>query len=77
MASLNAISNNVGAIGAITNELALSEGGDGVTTQAIGAALKRLTTAEKREIVVQATTGTYKFSDALMKGFVLLMRHGK
>lgn len=77
MASLNAISNNVSAIAAVTNELALSEGGDGVTTQAIGGALKRLTTADKQAIVVQATPGTYKFSDALMKGFVLLMRHGK
>jgi hypothetical protein len=57
-----------------SNRIAVSEGGAEVTVPAVGQALKKLTTDEKRNILMSRTSGYYSFSDPLMKGFVKLMK---
>lgn len=77
MASMDGSVCNVGAINERANAIARDEGADEVSPQALGAGLKRLTTAGKNEIVVQVTAGNYKFRHPLMKGFVRLVRHAQ
>jgi uncharacterized protein len=77
MASMDGSACNVGAINERANAIAREEGADEVSPQALGAALKRLTSDAKRGIVVQVMAGNYKFRHPLMKGFVRLVRHAQ
>lgn len=77
MASMDGTACNVGTINERANEIARQEGADEVSPQALGAALKRLRSEGKREIVVQIMAGNYKFRHPLMKGFVRLVRHAQ
>lgn len=77
MASMDVVVCNAGAINERANQIAMKEGDRDVTPQALGSALKRLTSSEKRTIVVQVLAGNYKFKHPLMKGFVRLARHSR
>lgn len=75
MAGMDSVVCNAGAINERANQIAREEGDRDVTPQALGAALKRLTSDDKRAIVVQVLAGNYKFRHPLMKGFVRLARN--
>ncbi|TXD95897.1 AAA family ATPase [Mitsuaria sp. TWR114] len=77
LASLDGSACPVGAIYDRANAIARDEGDEAVSHQALGAAVKRLMSPEKRGIVAQVMAGNYKFKDPLMKGFVRLMRYGR
>lgn len=77
MASMDDVICNAGAINERANQIAAQENDSNVTPQALGAALKRLTSEDKRSIVVQVLAGNYKFKHPLMKGFVRLARHSR
>lgn len=75
MANLAPKANNVAGISAEANKIATSESDAPVTPQAIGAALKRLASKDKGQIVFQPIPGVYAFSSPLMKGFIRLVRY--
>jgi hypothetical protein len=75
MANLAPKANNLADITLEANNIALSEADNPVTPQAIGRALRQLTSAEKRSIVYQPMQGVYGFTNPLMKGFIKLVRY--
>ncbi len=77
MASMDSVVCNVGSINELANQIAVAEGDRDVTPQALGAAIRRLTSDDKRAIVAQVLAGNYKFKHPLMKGFVRLARHSQ
>ena len=74
LASLPGASHTVAEIAEAANSIAVQEGGTEVTVQAIGQALKKLVTDERRKILIPRAGGIYSFSNPLMKGFVRLLR---
>ena len=76
IANLPKKDNNVADITRETNKIAIDANDETVTPQAIGAALKRLASAEKRNILHHPIPGVYRFTNPLMKGFIRLVRHG-
>lgn len=80
MASIEGTTCNVGLIVERANALARQDGDSEVSPPAIGTALKRLRSPDKREIVSQVADGVQgavKFTHPLMKGFVRLSRYSK
>jgi uncharacterized protein len=75
MANLEVAANNVAAISAETNRIALEQADPAVTPQAIGGALRLLASDSKRAIVYQPIPGVYRFRSPLMKGFIRLVRY--
>jgi hypothetical protein len=75
MANLAPKANNVADIRLEVNNIALTEADMPVTAQAVGGALRRLASADKRHIVHQPITGVYSFINPLMKGFIRLLRY--
>jgi hypothetical protein len=74
MASSDGISQNVGAISADVNLLAETERAPAVSPQAVGQALRKLQSDEKRCILESRLTGIVRFRNPLMKGFVRVAR---
>jgi len=74
MAEMMGSSHTVSEVAAQSNQLAVNEGGEPVTVPSVGQALKKLTTAEKQEILVSKAAGFYSFRNPLMKGFVRLVK---
>lgn len=75
MANLAPKANTVADISVAANRIATTESDLAVTPQAIGSALKRLASNEKRCIVMKQIAGVYSFSSPLMKGFIRLVRY--
>ncbi len=74
LAALAGTSHTVAEITTAVNEIAETEGQAAVTPQAVGQALKKLSTQEKGEILETRTMGIYRFHQPLMKGFVRVAR---
>lgn len=74
LASLSGSTHTVGSIASELNNLSTSEGGETVSVQAVGQALKNLAEEKKGRILTSKNTGLYTFTNPLMKGFVRLIR---
>jgi hypothetical protein len=74
MAEADSVSLNVGSILSATNAIAVAEGDKPVSPQAVGQALKKLQSEEKRSILESRMTGIVRFREPLMKGYVRVAR---
>lgn len=64
----------VSTISERVNGLALIEGGEEVTVQTVGQAIKRLIDTTKKNILITKDSGFYGFTNPLMRGYIRLER---